>query len=97
MKVRSGFVSNSSTSSFLIYGAFIEGKTYDEVDEILEGVEGLEWHSPDYSDGVYVGRSWDSIGDDETGKQFKDGITKVLKEKFGPEIETSSFEEAWHA
>lgn len=96
MKNRYGFVSNSSSSSFVVYGisGFNEeeiaeiAKTklaelnkavpeYDDSDLIYEYfVEELGWeYNVDYS---MLGRSWSSINDDETGKQFKKSVEDVL-------------------
>jgi hypothetical protein len=115
MKLRSGFVSNSSTSSFLIYGTCFEG-TYDlyerlgikdeteedeysdQAYEVLSKLEeelGLEHHAPDYDDYIYLGKSWDKVGDNETGAEFKARIEKILKDKFGDDIELDTHEFAW--
>ena len=96
MKIRQGFVSNSSSSSFLIYGAIIEGKDYDEMEEIMKDVEGFEWADPCDEGSQYVGKSWGDIGDNETGRQFKDSVEKVLKEKFGKDIKCNTLSEAWY-
>ena len=112
MKIRNGFVSNSSTSSFLIYGMIFKGShdlleklgievdenAYDQSYEVLGGLEeelGLEHHSPDYSDYIYLGESWSKVKDDETGAEFKARIEKILKDKFGNDIGFGTFEHAW--
>jgi len=149
MKIRQGFVSNSSTTSFCIYGTCFkskpltlnviktfkknspeefekiikanEGKSWcedaikllknidninefeneDEEDEILEELLyegmpfGLEWHPYYDADSYYIGRSWSSIGDDETGKQFKESIKMSLRQLFGEDIKCSTYAEAW--
>jgi len=102
MKTRLSFVSNSSTSSFIMYGINVSkeefcqyvgkknGKTPEDIETILENYG--EIYLPkndkmqivvDYeSDYFVVGRSYDSIGDDETGKMFKESVKKEFKEHF---------------
>lgn len=115
MKIRSGFVSNSSSSSFLIYGIQIDEdaaqdavkkaiknghifKDYDgnemtfedivnegmyEVTErlcsILPKTSSLSIEAPSNYDSIYVGASWDSVKDDETGKEFKNRVFNDIK------------------
>ena len=121
MKVRVGFVSNSSTSSFLIFGIAYEGDLWEAVKEewkekLLAKAKEDDYHNysddddededdednenpfdgddcglletlceiadvgnlyvdhPDGYDATYIGESWDSVGDDQTGKQFKDEV-----------------------
>ena len=111
MKLRNGFVSNSSTSSFLIYGVCFEssddlydalkldeepeGGVWDIIYE-LEDELGLAVELPYEGDyGVYIGESWSSVKDDETGAEFKARIEKKLKEKFGDDIKFGTYAEAW--
>ena len=42
---------------------------------------------------VYIGREWSSIGDDETGKQFKDSVQKIISEKLGDGLKCRTHEE----
>jgi hypothetical protein len=123
MKIRSGFVSNSSSSSFCIYGAHFSSPS--EAIELIEEIGGdvmlvtqakallsdesgdpsdflMEWadkedfffsSGPD-SDGVYIGRSWASVKDDETGRQFKDSVEEKLKTIFG-KVPFDTFQESW--
>ena len=102
MKIRSGFVSNSSSSSFLIYGTVVDQSNipedcdgYDYLEEKLKDSD-MVIHSPSNYDCYYIGKSWETIGDDETGKQFKDRIEKVLKEKLGNDIKCYTCSQAWY-
>lgn len=103
MKFRNGFVSNSSSSSFLIYGVCLT----DEELEAALGPDvdawshlrkaGLNYEHPDYC-GHYVGLSWDAVGDDETGAQFKERARQALSAA-GIDLTdktVGSWSEAWY-
>jgi hypothetical protein len=109
MKIRNGFVSNSSTSSFLIYGINISENEVkealpdlidvrDEVEELFKNKD-IEVRSPySYDDGMlYIGRSWSHVGMDQTGQEFIDDIENIIKETLGDKIKLGfgTFEEAW--
>lgn len=110
MKIRSGFVSNSSSSSFCIYGAEIDfdieeaaeklGIEFDKDDfdeyvtlEEISSKLGLEIFTPYES--YYLGRSWSSIEDNETGKDFKNSVKEAFDKLGLKEIELDTLEEAW--
>jgi hypothetical protein len=101
MKIRQGFVSNSSTTSFCIYGAFLEtyvGHGWAEChSDMWSEVKkyNLEIHA-DQNRGYYIGRSWDTIQDDQTGKQFKESIKEALKEMTGKDQDCQYFERAYY-
>jgi hypothetical protein len=120
LKTRLGFISNSSSSSFCIYGFPFEedmiseeeikkwaGKEYNEdyrdndfdlyefMEEKLKNTSLTLEGSSEYV-GLYIGRSWDSIEDDETGKMFKNSVEKEAKEIFGKEAKGFGTQaEAW--
>lgn len=84
MKVRQGFVSNSSSSSFCILG--FTAKDGEEIgynkSELLRDENAIsEW-----DDTRYIGAWPESMKDDETLLQFKTRIIEELK-KFGIERE----------
>jgi len=105
MKIRNGFVSNSSSSSFCIYGASFEmGEliekvktlgliTEDKIEEyeddqyelmeILDEKLDLNMEFDYENEYVWIGRPWSSIGDDETGRQFKDDVEAKIEKNFG--------------
>jgi hypothetical protein len=42
MKIRQGFVSNSSSTSFCIYGLYVEGESEEQILENRKVPEGIE-------------------------------------------------------
>lgn len=73
MKTRLGFVSNSSSSSFLIMGKWLS-VTPEDVQELRE--KGLKYYESD-EDGPCVGVCFD-IDDYETWGQFKKRVARTL-------------------
>jgi hypothetical protein len=92
MKVRHGFVSNSSSTSFCILGvcaSSIEGLNTEQVDlyDLLEDSEldyqcGIE----DYYDDFVIGISPSSLDENLTIKQSKERIADLINKKFGTEF-----------
>lgn len=96
MKIRQGFVSNSSSTSFCIYGAFMEDAS-DFNATVRQTVEelGLYYHYGQF-DGVYIGREWSSIGDDETGREFKESVQERIDDLPIEDKECSTHEDGWY-
>jgi hypothetical protein len=115
MKTRQGFVSNSSSSSFCIYGCYITSRDEDFARICAVVSEKPEDHKSNLyelaccfnpkgltvtpgQDGEYmvIGKSWASIGDDETGAAFKRKIRKELEDLLGFPIACQTHEDAWY-
>lgn len=125
MKIRQGFVSNSSTSSFLMYGIGIdsiedlikalgmpspEENEYENdlaIEALLSKKLGkekyktiieknkIEFFNYPEDEGWWIGASWATVKDDETGKQFKERIQKAIDDTFKEKIKCNTHEEAW--
>lgn len=95
MKIRNGFVSNSSSSSFCIYGISIDYDntviTSDDVEDLLEYVDDLAdklslesaCGISDYRDEIFIGLEPDTIFErypDKTITEIKDIIANIFKE-----------------
>ena len=78
MKCRNGFVSNSSSSSFLIYGTTIANGDGEDLDDRIRKLKLKLGTWNICGDAEYVGASWDKVGDDETGKQFKERVQAAV-------------------
>ena len=97
MKIRNGFVSNSSSSSFLIYGAYTDITSYDKMEELNDKLKDAGLGYFGNSDmGFYIGKSWDAIGDTETGGAFKTRVEEGVKKVLGEKAECGTHEAAWH-
>lgn len=72
MKFRRGFVSNSSTTSFCVMGAYVENV---QVTEQME--EDLEVYA-DYDADGYVGLSPEKMEDTETPIDFKNRVQELF-------------------
>lgn len=103
MKIRLGFVSNSSSSSFCVFGTALSSDAYDNLtDEQIKILSeaNIDSHgSSDYDSGeTMVGRSLTTIKDDETGLEFKTKVKEAMEKVFGDDISKSLSicEDAWY-
>jgi len=109
MKIRLGFVSNSSSSSFCVYGLSLRSidfinyskrknpmteHEYEELDmdqtaQLVDKI--IEKHIKKYKlnnelryelddEYVYVGRPYETLGENETGHAFKELAKKILEQ-----------------
>jgi hypothetical protein len=117
MKFRSGYVSNSSSTSFCLYGSRIDQelvfmklqelkklsdeqveaiKEYDlELGDVIKEFEEFDvYYDADESE-YYIGRSWASVKDDETGAAFKEDVKSKLIQAFGndDDLDIDTYEE----
>lgn len=94
MKLRTGFVSNSSSSSFCILGVSVDAETIDKVEgafDVLKNTRIRTQYSISHDDGKYVGIDVTSMKDDETPAQLKKELVETLR-KVGIEVAIESVE-----
>ena len=78
MKTRSGFVSNSSSSSFIVFGAYISDKESEKID--TEKMEELGYELNYSEDGYSIGCDPGEMKDEETLLQFKIRIAEEVSQ-----------------
>ena len=106
MKVRLGFVSNSSTTSFCIYGFSDDQDTIKEklekmghevgdLYDFVESQDGLEIHVEPWGDYAYIGADFGAIPDDVTVGDWKKEKEAQIQKVFGEDVSCSVIEEGW--
>ena len=91
----------------------IEDAFSPEIDEDQGEMEEEEFYASDFLDELfkgknidienfdsqlYIGRSWDGVKDNQTGKEFKKEVEEIVKEALGSKIKNMKFgthKEAW--
>jgi len=98
MKFRQGFISNSSSTSFCIYGYYLD--KYIDCDYDIRDKTGIEVYSNpnSYGDSTYIGIPLSTIGDEETFKQFKQRVEATINNYINiPEgAEIGILESSWY-
>ena len=98
MKIRNGFVSNSSSSSFLVYGSECP-RSVENDEKCAELIKelGIEYIYGYEDEGISdcIGLSWDEVKDDETGKQFKERVEEAVKKILGNNVKCWTLSAAW--
>ena len=107
MKIRNGFVSNSSTTSFLIYGVMLEDlPPVDDPD--YEDEPGEFWYNKCEDVGLnfynypwvfggskWIGMSFANMELDETRRQFQDRVKEKLCQLGIDSSNAGVYKEAW--
>jgi hypothetical protein len=92
MKIRMGFVSNSSSSSFCIIG--IADKDVDalEINSVYDFEDDLDGFTECYEYNHCIGLSITKIDENETFKAFKERAARTMTEVLKKEIKPSDLE-----
>ena len=86
MKIRMGFVSNSSTTSFCLYGIRVPGKLEEEF-SLKDTKLQVECFNPILDkDEICIGMGLTEMKEDETKAEFKKRVEALLKKSSSEEV-----------
>lgn len=94
MRIRSGFVSNSSSVSFCAYGTKVTREELYDSDEYFRDY-GLDTFRMQYGD-MICGREWCDIGDDQTKKEFMQEVEANLIKLLKREVVCDTWEDGYY-
>ena len=93
------YIFNTKNGYFARWGKTYEDDPKEEIRNIA-GEMGLFTHYEQDGNGVYIGRKWSNIKDDETGAEFKksvkDKISLLVLKIPVKDATLATFEEGWY-
>jgi hypothetical protein len=73
----------------------ISDDIYAVVDDTIRKLDlGLSFYFP-YDSDVYIGLDRENIGEDETGKQFRERAQKEVSQLLGEDVPVDNYSESW--
>lgn len=76
----------------MILQKWMKNGDWYNLDKFVSENTDLEFYQDEESD-AWIGKSWSKIGDDETGKQFKNNVNAELYNLFGLDLDCRTWNE----